>query len=138
MSLADLGPTLLELTGARAIDVPDSHSLAPLLANLLSMVPKSKIDLGYWDPVIHVTPMGSRFVNENHGHEVAGGRDLQVTGHAWAGDREVEAVHVSIDFGATWQAAALEKPASRMTVTAMKSIRLARMRGKLTSLRQSM
>jgi succinate dehydrogenase/fumarate reductase flavoprotein subunit len=27
---------------------------------------------GYWDPVIHVTPMGDRFVNENHGHDVAG------------------------------------------------------------------
>lgn len=27
---------------------------------------------GYWDPVIHVTPMGRRFVNENHGHIVAG------------------------------------------------------------------
>ena len=34
-------------------------------------------------------------------------------GHAWAGDLEVEAVHVSIDFGATWQAAQLEKPVNR-------------------------
>jgi predicted oxidoreductase len=33
---------------------------------------------GYWDPVIHVTPMGRRFVNENHGHEVAGA--LHATG----------------------------------------------------------
>jgi fumarate reductase flavoprotein subunit len=37
---------------------------------------------GYWDPVIHVTPMGKRFVNENHGHEVAGA--LHATGyHHW-------------------------------------------------------
>jgi len=34
---------------------------------------------GYWDPVIHVTPMGDRFVNENHGHDVAG--ELHKTGH---------------------------------------------------------
>lgn len=27
---------------------------------------------GYWDPVLHLTPMGERFVNENHGHDVAG------------------------------------------------------------------
>jgi len=37
---------------------------------------------GYWDPVIHVTPMGKRFVNENHGHEVAGA--LHAAGfHHW-------------------------------------------------------
>jgi succinate dehydrogenase/fumarate reductase flavoprotein subunit len=34
---------------------------------------------GYWDPVIHVTPTGDRFVNENHGHDVAG--ELHKTGH---------------------------------------------------------
>ena len=34
---------------------------------------------GYWDPVIHVTPAGDRFVNENHGHDVAG--KLVETGH---------------------------------------------------------
>ena len=34
---------------------------------------------GYWDPVIHVTPTGDRFVNENHGHDVAGA--LHETGH---------------------------------------------------------
>ncbi len=37
---------------------------------------------GYWDPVIHVTPMGRRFVNENDGHHVAGA--LHATGyHHW-------------------------------------------------------
>ncbi len=39
---------------------------------------------------------------------------LAVRGHAWAGDREVSAVHVSIDFGATWTQAALEKPVNRL------------------------
>ena len=33
VSLIDLCPTLLELTGSEAIDVPDSKSIAPLLAN---------------------------------------------------------------------------------------------------------
>jgi len=39
---------------------------------------------------------------------------LAVRGHAWAGDLSVSAVHVSIDFGATWHKAALEKPVNRL------------------------
>ena len=41
------------------------------------------------------------------------GQALALRGHAWAGDHDVAAVHVSIDFGATWQEAALEPPANR-------------------------
>ena len=37
-----------------------------------------------------------------------------VRGHAWAGDLEVRAVHTSIDFGTTWQRAALTEPANRL------------------------
>ena len=33
---------------------------------------------------------------------------------AWAGDLEVAAMHVSIDFGATWQKAELDAPANRL------------------------
>jgi sulfite oxidase len=35
----------------------------------------------------------------------AGTKELKLRGAAWAGDLEVKAVHVSIDFGATWAAA---------------------------------
>jgi len=35
-------------------------------------------------------------------------------GKAWAGDLEVVAMQVSIDFGASWQSAALEKPINRL------------------------
>lgn len=41
------------------------------------------------------------------------GEKLAVRGHAWAGDLEVTEVHVSTDFGATWNKAALEAPANR-------------------------
>jgi hypothetical protein len=34
-------------------------------------------------------------------------------GHAWAGDRDVTEMHVSIDFGATWIKAGLEPAANR-------------------------
>jgi DMSO/TMAO reductase YedYZ molybdopterin-dependent catalytic subunit len=35
---------------------------------------------------------------------------LEVRGHAWSGDRTVVSVDVSIDFGATWQKAKLDRP----------------------------
>lgn len=36
----------------------------------------------------------------------------EVRGHAWAGDRKIKEVHISYDFGATWQKTKLEKPAN--------------------------
>jgi sulfite oxidase len=35
-------------------------------------------------------------------------------GHAWAGDNAVSKMHVSIDFGATWQKVKLSSPANRL------------------------
>jgi len=41
----------------------------------------------------------------------ASGADaMQVRGHAWSGDRTIEKVDVSIDFGATWISADLDAP----------------------------
>jgi DMSO/TMAO reductase YedYZ molybdopterin-dependent catalytic subunit len=42
------------------------------------------------------------------------GKPIEVRGHAWAGDRAVKDVYVSIDFGATWQKADLKKPVNRL------------------------
>lgn len=42
----------------------------------------------------------------------AGTREIAVRGHAWAGDLTVQDVFVSIDFGQTWQRAALDAPAN--------------------------
>ncbi len=39
---------------------------------------------------------------------------LAVRGHAWAGDRRVRRMYTSIDFGASWQRAALDRPANRL------------------------
>lgn len=39
---------------------------------------------------------------------------FQCRGKAWAGDLAVSAMDVSIDFGATWQPATLEKPVNRL------------------------
>ncbi len=46
-------------------------------------------------------------------HFAAGTREIVVRGAAWAGDHTVDAVNVSIDCGATWQAAALDAPRNR-------------------------
>jgi hypothetical protein len=40
-------------------------------------------------------------------------RTLKLRGHAWAGDFTVQAMHISIDFGATWQECKLTDPANR-------------------------
>jgi DMSO/TMAO reductase YedYZ molybdopterin-dependent catalytic subunit len=39
---------------------------------------------------------------------------LLVRGHAWAGDLEISAMHVSIDFGVTWLKCTLKKPRNRL------------------------
>ncbi len=36
--------------------------------------------------------------------------ETEVRGHAWSGDRTIDALDISIDFGATWQRAELDPP----------------------------
>ncbi|MDD3519013.1 MAG: sulfite oxidase [Chromatiales bacterium] len=45
--------------------------------------------------------------------KVSASRPLEVRGHAWAGDRDVKEVYVSIDYGASWQRANLAAPANK-------------------------
>ena len=42
------------------------------------------------------------------------GQPLTVHGHAWAGDRSVQQLEWSIDFGQTWHGAELQAPANRL------------------------
>ena len=48
------------------------------------------------------------------GIESSVAKPLQVRGHAWAGDNRIKAVHISIDFGGTWQKAKLKKAVNRL------------------------
>ena len=59
--------------------------------------------------VIHSMPVKSLITSIADGSEVDE-RRINVAGHAWAGDRAVSAVEVSIDFGASWQKANLQQP----------------------------
>lgn len=53
--------------------------------------------------IIESMPVKSMITYPATGATFARARKLDVRGHAWAGDRTVAAVDVSIDFGATWQ-----------------------------------
>jgi len=57
--------------------------------------------------IIHAMPVKSLITHPPSGTQ-AEGRSVEVRGHAWAGDRAIKSVTVSIDFGATWTEVALD------------------------------
>ena len=59
--------------------------------------------------IIEAMPVKSLITHPATGHRAAA-RVLEVRGHAWAGERTVDAVRLSIDFGATWALATLDEP----------------------------
>ena len=61
--------------------------------------------------IIEAMPVKSLITNPQSGMGSAA-RTIEVRGHAWAGDRAVNAVDLSIDFGATWTSADLNQPAN--------------------------
>jgi len=63
--------------------------------------------------IIESMPVKSLVTAPQTGHRVAPGTVFEVRGHAWAGDRSVSAMHVSIDFGKHWIEAELAEPANR-------------------------
>ncbi|CAI2717118.1 sulfite oxidase [Nitrospina watsonii] len=63
--------------------------------------------------IIESMPVKSLITSPETGIVLKQGQVLNLRGHAWAGDRSVAAMHVSIDFGATWQGAPLKEPVNR-------------------------
>ncbi|MDJ0904967.1 MAG: sulfite oxidase [Woeseiaceae bacterium] len=63
--------------------------------------------------IIESMPVKSLVTFPKSGIEHALGEKLALRGHAWAGDNAVDKMHVSIDFGATWQEANLKAPRNR-------------------------
>jgi sulfite oxidase len=64
--------------------------------------------------IIESMPVKSLLTYPRSGRVHKLGEPLAVRGHAWAGDLSVAALDVSIDFGQSWQAASLTKPANRL------------------------
>jgi len=63
--------------------------------------------------IIESMPVKSIITAPQTGHRVQAGDVFEVHGHAWAGDNDVAAMDVSIDFGATWARAELTRPVNR-------------------------
>lgn len=63
--------------------------------------------------VIRSMPVKSFITFPETGLKRAVGTSFGVRGHAWAGDRAVKEMHVSIDFGRSWMKAALAAPENR-------------------------
>ena len=59
--------------------------------------------------IIEAMPVKSLITHPATGHRTDA-RTLEARGHAWAGERTVESVRLSIDFGATWIDARLDAP----------------------------
>ena len=63
--------------------------------------------------IIESMPVKSLITNPKTGIQIPMENKLEVRGHAWAGDRSVREVHVSINFGRTWEKTDLKKPVNR-------------------------
>lgn len=57
---------------------------------------------------IHAMPVKSLITHPQDGADV--GAEIEVRGHAWAGDRTVQKMEVSSDYGESWQRAELDDP----------------------------
>ncbi|MCF0058501.1 sulfite oxidase [Dyadobacter sp. CY356] len=64
--------------------------------------------------IIESMPVKSIITFPKTGAVITSTENLPLRGHAWAGDKSVKKVEVSIDFGATWQNCKLEAPVNRL------------------------
>lgn len=64
--------------------------------------------------IIEGMPVKSVITYPKTGATIQQGQVLPIRGHAWAGELQVDRLDISIDFGATWQPATLERPANRL------------------------
>ncbi len=64
--------------------------------------------------IIESMPVKSLITYPKTGAQIKLSQLLPIKGHAWAGDLEVNKVHYSIDFGASWHSCALDKPINRL------------------------
>ncbi|TLP81712.1 sulfite oxidase [Maribacter sp. ACAM166] len=64
--------------------------------------------------IIESMPVKSLITYPKSGATIKEGKQLNIRGHAWAGELEVSKMEYSIDFGATWKECPVEKPANRL------------------------
>ena len=64
--------------------------------------------------IIESMPVKSLITYPKSGAMFPKGKKLNIRGHAWAGELEVEKMEYSIDFGATWKSCPVERPLNRL------------------------
>ena len=69
--------------------------------------------------IIESMPVKSLITYPKTGGILTFGKSLEVRGKAWAGDLDVKEMHISIDFGATWQQVELSSPPKPPRVASM-------------------
>ncbi|MDJ0741388.1 MAG: molybdopterin-dependent oxidoreductase [Gammaproteobacteria bacterium] len=100
----------------KRIQIRDQVHDGPKMTGTSYRVPGYPVEPGEKVPkedfeIIESMPVKSLITFPESGVAVpAGAPELTVRGHAWAGDDQVTAVDVSIDFGATWVKAELTQP----------------------------
>ena len=63
--------------------------------------------------ILETMPVKSIITFPETGSEAKAGEPVEVRGHAWSGKGDVAAMHVSVDFGQTWQEATLDPAPNR-------------------------
>ncbi len=63
--------------------------------------------------IIEEMPVKSLITHPKTGAMVNGSKSFEIRGHAWAGDLSIDAVHVSLDYGATWMLCDLTNPVNK-------------------------
>jgi sulfite oxidase len=77
------------------------------------MVPGDKVDEKNFRD-LESMPIRSIITSPSNGTKLTkGAREVNLRGAAWAGDNSVKEVHVSTDYGATWQKASVGKPKNK-------------------------
>lgn len=97
------------------IEVRDQVHDGPKMTGTSYRVPRYPVAPGQDVPdedfdIIERMPVKSLITFPANAAEI--GRETQVRGHAWSGDRRIDRLDISIDFGATWQQAELDAPAN--------------------------
>jgi len=64
--------------------------------------------------IIESMPVKSLITYPRTGAMIKDGQKLNIRGHAWAGELEVDKMEYSIDFGSTWQNCPIAKPKNRL------------------------
>jgi sulfite oxidase len=101
------------------IVIRDKVHDGPKMGGISYRVPKDAVAPGTKVPeedykIIESMPVKSLITFPKTGAIVKPNQEFEVRGHAWAGDLEVTALHISIDYGSSWRPCQLSKPINRL------------------------